>query len=173
MIISARTTRFSALGIATLLTAATFGIASMASAAETSSTMGVSATVTSNCAVSTTPIAFGNIDVTTGTAVDNTGGISVTCTNGTAWAAAADAGLGVGGTITTRKMTSGSDLLNYGLYTDSGHTTVWGDGTDGSTTTGTGTGTAQATTIYGRVLASQNAAPAGSYADTVAVTLTY
>jgi len=64
-------------------------------------------------------------------------------------------------------------LLDYALYTDSGRTTIWGDGTDGATIDDTGTGSAQAKTIYGTVLAGQPGVPAGSYADTVAVTVTY
>ena len=70
-------------------------------------------------------------------------------------------------------MTSGANLLNYALYTDSGRTTLWGDGVTGSTIDDTGTGTAQSNTIYGEVLAAQASAPAGSYADTVVVTVTY
>ena len=71
-------------------------------------------------------------------------------------------------------MTSGSNLLSYNLYTDSARTSVWGDGT-GSTNTigGTGTGGSQAVTVYGRVSLGQTGVPAGSYADTVAVTITY
>jgi spore coat protein U-like protein len=146
-----------------------------ANAATTTSNMSVDATVTSNCAVSASPIAFGNVDVTSGSNADATGGISVTCTSGTAWAASADAGLGSGATLSVRKMAAGAELLNYALYTDSGRTTLWGDGTGGTTATvsDTGTGAAQAKTIYGRVPSGQSAVPAGSYADTVTVTLTY
>ena len=149
--------------------------ASPAYADDTTSTLGVSATVTANCAVTTSPIAFGNIDVTTSANVDGTGGISVTCTNGTAWTATADAGTGSGATLAVRKLTSGSDLLNYALYTDSGHTTAWGDGVGGTTATitDTGTGTTQSKTIYGRVPTGQTGAPAGSYSDSVTVTVTY
>ena len=162
----------SAVLTATLLAAAG---AAPALAADTGSTLGVSATVTENCVVSTTPVAFGNVDVTTGAAVEATGGISVTCTSGTGWSAAADVGSGTNATLASRKMASGTDLLNYGLYTDSGRTSLWGDGVGGSTATidGTGTGSAQAHTIYGRIFASQAALPAGSYADTVTVTVTY
>ena len=142
-------------------------------ATDTTGTLSVTATVTSNCAVSTTAVAFGNVDVTLNANVDATGGISVTCTNGTAWTAKAAAGGGSGATITDRKMTSGANLLNYGLYTDSARTTVWGDGTTGSAITGTGTGAVQASTIYGRVPSGQTTKPVGSYADTVTVTVTY
>jgi spore coat protein U-like protein len=135
----------------------------------------VSATVTANCTVSTAPVAFGNVDVTTGQAVEGTGSISVTCTSGTAWTAEADAGAGSGASLTTRKMANGANLLNYSLFTDSGRTEVWGDGVVGGTATlaDTGTGTAQIKTVYGRILASQTGLPAGAYADTVQVTVTY
>jgi len=144
-------------------------------AAVTSSTMAVDATVTANCTVSTTALAFGNVNVTSGSNVDNTGGISVLCTNGTAWAASANAGLGTGASLATRKMANGTNLLNYALYTESTRTSVWGDGVGGTTATisGTGNGSAQASTIYGRVASGQTSLPAGSYADTVTVTVTY
>jgi spore coat protein U-like protein len=143
-------------------------------AATTSSTLDVNATVTSNCDVTTTPIAFGNVDVTSGSDVDGTGGVSVTCTSGTAWSAAADAGAGTGATLTDRKMADGANLLNYAIYTDGARTSVWGDGVSGTATIdGTGTGTAQANTIYGRVPSGQTSLPAGAYDDTVTVTVTY
>ena len=135
--------------------------------------LAVSATVTENCVVSTTAVAFGNVDVTSGANVDVTGGLSVTCTSGTAWSATAGAGGGTGATNSVRKMTSGLNLLNYALYTNAGRTTLWGDGTDGAAITGTGSGSAQASVIYGRVPSGQSSLPIGSYADTVAVTLTY
>ena len=47
--------------------------------------MGVSATVTANCTISTTPVAFGNVDTLAGNH-DATGSVSVSCTNGAPWA---------------------------------------------------------------------------------------
>ena len=165
----------------TFRTVAFAGVAALAVAAQpahaatTTSTLSVDATVTSNCSVSTTAVSFGNVNVLSGSNVDATGGISVTCTSGTAWAASADAGGGTGATISDRKMTSGSNLLSYDLYTDSARTTIWGDGTtgNGSTITGTGSGSAQASTIYARVPSGQTSVPAGSYSDSVTVTVTY
>lgn len=146
-----------------------------AQAAETASTLDVGATVTANCVVGTTALAFGDVDVTSGQNVDGAGGLSVTCTTGTAWAASADAGGGTGASLAVRKMASGANLLNYALYTDGARTSVWGDGVGGtsSTISGTGSGSAQASTIYGRVASGQTSLPAGSYADVVAVTVTY
>ena len=139
------------------------------------SSIGVNATVTANCTLTTDPVAFGNVDVTSGQAVQGTGSISVTCTNGTAWTAAADAGAGSGADLATRKMADGADLLNYRLFTDSGRTQVWGDGAEGATATfsDSGTGTAQVKTVYGLIPAGQTGVPAGNYADTVQVTVSY
>lgn len=155
-------------------TAALLLAASPAFAGTSSSNLGVNATVTSNCTVSTNSVEFGSIDTVTGGNVDATGGITVACTNGTPWTAAASAGAGTGATAASRKMVSGSNLLDYTLFTDSSRTSVWGDGSGTTATIGnTGTGTAQTVTIYGRVTAGQTSAPAGSYADTVSVTVTY
>lgn len=152
------------------------GIATPSYAATATGSLGVNATVTSNCALTTTAVAFGNIDVTANANTDTTGGVSVTCTSGTAWIASADAGVGTGATLATRVMLNGTNKLNYALYTDSLRSTVWGSGVTGtstSTITGTGTGTAQANTIYARVPSGQTGLPAGAYADTVGVTVTY
>lgn len=152
------------------------GVATPSNATTATGSLGVSATVTSNCALSTTAVAFGNINVTANSNTDNTGGLSVTCTSGTAWTASADAGVGTGATLATRVMLNGTNALNYALYTDSARTTVWGSGATGSSTstiTGTGTGAAQANTIYARVPSGQTGVPAGAYADTVGVTVTY
>lgn len=136
--------------------------------------MGASAEVTANCAVSSTPIAFGNVDVTTGAAVLGTGGISVVCTNGTDWSASADAGTGATATLAIRQMSDGAETLNYVLYTEPTRTTIWGDGVSTTATIdGTGSGAAQNSVIYGRISAAQTGVIAGSYADTVAVTVTY
>jgi spore coat protein U-like protein len=122
----------------------------------------------------TAPVAFGNVNTISGSNVDATGAISVTCTNGSTWSAGASIGAGTGATFASRKMSAGSNLLNYTLYTDTGRTTVWGDGSTGnSLISGTGTGTAQAVTVYGRIAAGQTSAPAGAYGDTVSVTVTY
>jgi spore coat protein U-like protein len=139
------------------------------------SSLEVNATVTANCTVSTSAVAFGNVDVTSGQAVQGTGSVNVTCTNGTAWTAAADAGAGSGADLATRKMASGANLLNYSLFTDSARTQVWGDGVEGATATftGTGTGTAQTKTVYGLIPAGQTGVAAGDYADTVQVTVSY
>lgn len=169
-----KTTHFGALGTGTALALAAICLPAPALAGTVSGSLATSATVTANCTISTTPLAFGNVDATSASNVDASGGLSITCTNGSAWAASADIGGGSGASFANRKMTSGADLLNYNIYTTAGRTTVWGDGT-GTTATigGTGTGSAQAVTVYGRIAGGQNTVPIGNYADTVSVTVTY
>jgi spore coat protein U-like protein len=148
--------------------------ATPALAETTSANLGVTATVTANCTVSTNPVAFGNVNTLAGTNVDATGDVTVRCTNGTGWSAAANAGSGTGATLATRRMTAGANTLDYALYTDAARTSIWGDGSASSATvTNTGTGAGQTFTIYGRVPSGQAAVRAGSYSDTVSVTVTY
>jgi len=158
--------------IALAATLALFPAAAHAGTA--TSNLSVTATVTANCTVSTAAVAFGNVNTISGSNVDGSGGITVTCTNGTTWTAAAGVGSGTGATFASRKMASGGNLLNYSLYTDSGRTSIWGDGSAGNVTIGgAGNGAAQNVTVYGRVAAGQTSVPAGSYSDTVSVTVTY
>jgi spore coat protein U-like protein len=155
--------------------AALASAAAPAFAADAGSSLDVNATVSANCTVSTTAVAFGNVDVTSGQAVPGTGDISVTCTSGTAWTAAADAGAGAGADLAIRKMSDGSNLLDYRLFTDPARSQIWGDGIEAATATfaSTGTGTAQSKTVYGLIPAGQTGVPAGEYADTVQVTVSY
>ncbi len=68
---------------------------------------------------------------------------------------------------------SGSAVVHYQLYTNSGHSTVWGDGTSGTSTSGgTGAGSNQNYTVYGLVSAQTTPAP-NLYSDTVTVTVSY
>jgi spore coat protein U-like protein len=104
----------------------------------------------------------------TGTVLPSTSTVTVQCTNTTPYTLGLNAGVASGATVTNRSMTGpGSALLNYGLYTDSGHTTNFA--TLASTN---GTGAPIVTTVYGQVAAGQYVAP-GSYTDTITATVTY
>ena len=168
------TPRYGAIATGAAILAAGIAVPQGAMAATASSTMSVTATVTANCTVSTTALAFGNVNTISGSDVDSTGSLSIRCTNGTPWSATAGVGSGSGASYANRRMTSGANLLNYNIYTTAARTVVWGNGTSGTAPIpGTGTGAAQAVTVYGRVSSGQTSAPAGAYADTVAVTVTY
>ena len=159
--------------IATGIAAASM-MAAPAHAESKSSNLAVSATVGANCTISTSALDFGTIDTMAASPVLGTGGVNIACTNGSSWTATANVGGGSGATFASRRMSAGTNTLNYSLYTDAARTTVWGDGTNSTgVITNTGTGTAQNITIYGRIPGSQTGVPAGDYKDTVSVTVTY
>jgi len=69
-------------------------------------------------------------------------------------------------------MASGTNVLNYQLYSDSARSTIWGNTVGTDTVTGSGTGLALDHTVYGSIPAAQ-VVPAGSYQDTITVTISY
>jgi spore coat protein U-like protein len=154
--------------------------AQLTAAATATGTFSVTATVNSTCTVGTSNVAFGTYDPSSGSANNASGSVSVTCTTGSTYSIALDAGGNAGGAsvFSNRRMKAGtSNYLPYQLYLDSGHATVWGDGTNSSSLnpasgTYTGNGSAQGYTVYGQLTAGQYVAP-GSYTDTVNVTVTY
>ncbi len=153
--------------------------ASGAQAGTATSNLSVTATVSSNCTISTSPVAFGAYDPVVANAaspLNGTGSVSVTCTTG----ASATITLGQGSNpaagssnaVPLRQMKdAGTDVLAYFLYQDSGHATVWGN-TAGTGVPETGNGAAINVTVYGQVPAAQNV-PAASYSDTVLATVTF
>jgi spore coat protein U-like protein len=131
----------------------------------------VSATVVKTCQLSTTSMAFGAYS---GSLVYSTATISATCTNGTAYNVGLDAGTATGATVTSRRMTGPSSaLLAYSLFSNSARSINWGNTIGTDTLSGTGTGVTQSLTVYGQIPAMQTGVVAGSYNDTVTVTLTY
>lgn len=143
------------------------------------SNLSVTATVTANCSISTAPVAFGSYDPVSANAtspLNGSGTITVTCTSGDAakitLGQGSNPGTGSTDAAPVRQMKdTGTDVLAYALYQDSGRTTVWGN-TAATGVAQTGTGSAQNVTVYGAVTAGQNV-PAGSYSDTVVATVTF
>ena len=154
-----------------LLTLSTFpGFAFAQSATDTFS---VTAEVIDACTITANDLDFGNYSAISGSNVDASSTLEVTCTNGTSYSVALDEGTTSGGTLTTRLMTDGSNTLDYNLYTSAARTTVWGDGTSSSVTvSGTGSGSLQSLSVYGRIPASQSVA-IGSYSDTITATISF
>jgi len=152
--------------IAALLCPMALALASSnAIAAESTGTLVVEATVTNVCSVATTPVTFGEVGLTN---VNGNGSIAVTCTVFSPFAVALDGGTTAD--INDRKMDNGlGDTIDYQLYTDAANTTVWGDGTVGSTVSGVGP--TQTLTVYGATSSGPEAA--GAYSDSVTVTVTY
>lgn len=141
----------------------------LAGSATATTTLLVTASVVAACNVSTSPVAFGAYNPTAGTNLDGTGTVSVTCTNGTSYTVALDGGSQAD--VTARAMSDGANGLSYQLYSDPARTSVWGmNGAE--LVSATGTGSSVDHTVYGRIPSGQTP-PAGSYSDTVNVTVTY
>ena len=137
--------------------------------------LNVSASVAAVCTISTGPVAFGAYDPVIANAaadLNGTGTVTVACTKGTA--ATVDLGNGGNFSAGSRRMSSGSDFLNYALYKDAARTQVWGSGLAGGTTYtyNAASKAATAVTVYGRVPQAQDVT-AGSYSDVVLATINY
>ena len=136
-----------------------------------------------SCSISSTPLSFGTYDVFSATPDDSTATLSVTCTQVSNpvgnLPVTASLSRGSGASYAARRMASGANLLSYNMYSNATHTTIFGDGTSGTSTisgtfpftavgqTFTGTGT-----IYGRIPAGQDVA-VGAYADSIVATITW
>jgi spore coat protein U-like protein len=142
-------------------------------AATVTSTFPVNMTITAQCVInSASTLNFGSSGVIQA-AVTATSTIQVQCTNTTPYDIGLDVGNGTGATVATRKMTKiAGTTLDYSLYSDSSHVTVWGNTIGSDTVTSSGTGSSQSFTVYGQVPVQSTSAP-GSYTDTITVTVTY
>ena len=122
------------------------------------------------CSVSVPTVNFGTYTGTLST--PGATPMTVTCGLLTLYTVALDAGVGVGATTTTRKMTGpGSATLNYQMFQNSSRTTNWGNTAGTDTVSGTGIGSAQTLQIYPQAAAGQIVVP-GTYTDTITVTVT-
>jgi spore coat protein U-like protein len=143
----------------------------------------LSATFTADaqsCSATSVTGNFGSVDVLSGAAVNATASFTVTCT-GTANATLLLCIEFNRGTLNgnQRALSSGSNLLNFELYSNAAHTNIWGAWSGGlagsSYPVGAGAGVSQTLTlngsgngsvtdtVYGVVLASQQTTPPGTY----------
>ena len=159
-----------------LVSSAVVSIAASGLGAQVQSTsLTVTASVTKNCTITTSPVSFGAYDPVAANAtapLDGTGTVIVTCTKG----APAKVGLGTGSNAqgTTRRMSGGTAAyLLYELYRDASRTTVWGDTLDTALDVPAAPDRNPRTfTVYGRVAQGQDAT-VGSYTDTVVATVNF
>jgi len=139
-----------------------------------------SSAVLQSCSVSATAVNFGLYDPLSGSAAQSTGTVTIDCqvllvglfVN---WTVALSTGSS--GNYVARQLQSGANSLSYNLYTNAARTSVWGDGTSGTSVVSAnafltvGSNTVNYT-VYGSIPAAQDR-PAGSYTDTLIVTMTY
>ncbi len=144
-------------------------------AASGTANLSVTATVTNNCTISTTPVAFGSYDpvVANATAnLDAAGSVVVACTKGAT--ATVGLALGANGTGAVRRMKDGgANYLSYELFQESSRSTVWGNSGSALLSPGAAPSKAARTfPVYGRIAGNQDI-PAGSYSDTVVATVNF
>ncbi len=101
------------------------------------------------------------------------GSLVVTCTPGMAVSIALNGGVN-GGSNAQRYLinSGGTRTLAYQLYQDAARSTVWGTGAL-ARSIASFPATTQTLTVYARLLSNGTPPPAGSYSDTVTVTLTW
>lgn len=155
--------------------AAAFWLNGYAGGGAGTSNLSVTATISANCTISNTAVAFGGYDPIVTHASnprDATGTVVTTCTSGSSPTIALDQGAspasGSSATAPVRQMASGDNRLRYELYSDA-YTTVW---SNTGVTTPITDGTAKINTVYGRIPGAQNK-PVGGYSDTVTATVTF
>jgi spore coat protein U-like protein len=127
-----------------------------------------------SCTISVTSVAFGNYNVFTTTADDSTGTITYRC-NSTAANISISLSDGSSTTFNPRTLRKGAEVLNYNLYRNAARTTIWGNGTGGTSvyTQGNPPNNQNVNvTVYGRIPAQQDVS-AGNYTDTVSAVINF
>jgi len=133
-----------------------------------------------NCSVSATAVNFGTYNPLSGSAAQSTGTVTVNCQVllvGLFVSWTVTLSTGSSGNYVARHLQSGANSLSYNLYTNAARTSVWGDGTNGTSVVSAnpflivGSNTVNYT-VYGGIPAAQDP-PAGNYTDTLTVTMTY
>ena len=126
-----------------------------------------------SCTTTVTAVSFGNADVTAATPTDTTAELKVSCSGyaaGTTLLACPALGAGSGGVVSGRRVMlrfSGSQTLDYELYSNSGRTQVWGSAAVPQMIVINNSGSGEATaTIFARVFGGQSSVPVGSYSST-------
>lgn len=124
--------------------------------------------VAASCTLSSSGVNFGTYDPVDAVDTRGTGTVRLDCDTAVNASVAISGG---GRSAVDHAMTNGSSPLVYDLYVDPQHAMTWGDGTGGSQTV-TFDGTAVDRPIYGSIRARQRVT-AGSYADTILLTVSY
>ena len=136
------------------------------------------ATVSSNCNISTTALNFGTAG-SLNAAISTAGTVSVQCTNTTPYSLGISNGNNVSGSQRRMRLGATTNYINYNLYTDGGYTSNWATSSSATTCSGgagtcilgTGTGATQTIPVYALVPV-QTTPAQGTYTDTDIVTVT-
>jgi len=163
----------------TTLAALAIGVAAISQGAfaQTTASVGVSATVGANCIVSTTPIAFGVYNPVAVPPTDATGTVSLTCTTGAVPTIGLDNGLNF---LAQRRLASGGNFILYSVFQPASnaasaacaYTTAYPATATPFVLTAAPSVAARIYNLCGRIPALQSAA-VGTYSDTITATFTF
>ena len=161
--------------VSAIIAAGAAGLGATSYAATASDNMAVSTTVAMSCTISAGALTFSAYDPTSASNSDATATIQSSCTSGGSVVIT----MGQGGnadasstdSVPVRRMNGSGGNLGYAVYTDTDRMAVWGN-TTGTGNAYTASGGLDNIIVYGRIPGSQ-AVGAGSFSDSVAVTLTY
>ena len=158
------------------------GLILQANAATSTSEMNVTANISATCTMSNTDLDFGEYDAFGANDLLATATITTTCTSGTTAHVEMDNGLhstreqrsggrSLRSTYYRHMSNAGSDSkLQYELYMDEIHTNVW---SSSHTQSIVGSGASEDLSVYAKVFKNQLDAAAGSYTDTINITINY
>ncbi|CAI1617854.1 Csu type fimbrial protein [Serratia marcescens] len=148
--------------------------------------LGVTLTIGAGCSIkggdsSGAANNFGSISFGTYSSLDNIidatatgssgGSLTLNCTKDTNYTVALDNGQHIASGSQRRMASTAGAFISYNLYQDAEHTVAWGSGANALA--GTGTGAAVPLIVYGRVPAAGFTPAAGTYDDTVTMTVTW
>ncbi len=126
------------------------------------------------CTISATSVNFGTYNVFAGSDVASTGTVTYRC-NGSAHNITVALTQGASATFNPRQMQKGAEALTYNLFRDASHSTIWGDGTSGTSVyqiANPPNNTNVNLTVYGSVSAGQDVS-AGTFSDTVTAVINF
>ncbi len=154
-------------------------VSNSAQAQTQTGSIGVSATVGTNCVVSTTSIGFGTYDPAAVAPTNGTGTVALVCTTGATPSIAVN--LGSNPNATQRRLTSGANTLNYNVFQPTSnaagaacaYTTAFPTTTPGFALTAAPSTASRTYNICGQIPAAQSGAAAGTYSDTLTVTVSF
>lgn len=132
------------------------------------------------CSLSAIATSFGVYAPFSAMPLDSAGSVTVTCEGLLGLLVSYEVQLSTGssGSYAPRRLNGPGYQLDYNLYIDAARSSVWGDGSGGTTTVSDNYtlsvlfSVVRNYTVYGRMPAGQNVAP-GSYTDTITVTINY
>lgn len=128
------------------------------------------------CRITSGVVSFGAYNPASPGSLDTTGSLVLYCNGRFHAVLSLSIGSGSGASYAGgRKMTriGGQGTLNYNLYTNAARTHIFGDGTGGSVTLPISGRNTYTQAIWGAIPGGQPTVSAGSYADTVVVTISY